>query len=37
MEMSGSQSMSDDQEEDAEEAAPETSDIRQSGKRTPII
>ena len=37
MEMSGSQSVPDDQEGDTEEAVPETRDIRQFGRRTPVI
>ena len=39
MEMSGSQSVPDDQEgdTDTEEAVPETRDIRQFGRRTSII
>lgn len=37
MEMSGSQSVPDDQEEDTEAAVPETSDIRQFGRRTQLL
>ena len=37
MEMSGSQSVPDDQEGDTEESVPETRDIRQFGRKTPII